>query len=231
MYNEFEKDEDNWRPDPPKWTVITKKALSYAFGIFVVAIIGFLVVRMLLSQPPRAMKQAVWNDTLYTAYQTEGNALKLDQISTPSSFSESSMMSVYTILYCPSVKQLQVTVRFNDRLFDYLAEDYPEVKDMMERGEDLYVFNLTYRANDTLVTVKDHSFVKDEKGGYTYYRLIFENITLEGVANMTVNACYVGRPNTPEESVTIYSTGYGTIPFDYKTPKGVTKGIRKGNEQ
>ena len=229
MFNEFEKEDDSWRPDPPKWTVITKKVLSYAFGIFVVALIGFLVIRMILSQPPKAMKQAVWDDNLFNAYQTArdgGEALELNQISTPNSFSESSMFSVYTILYAPNAKQLQVTVRYNNRALNYLVQDYPEAQALIDSDAEIYVFNLSYRVNDELKTVNTYKYVKDEKAGYTYYRLIFNGIDLEGVAGMTVNACYVGRPDVPEETVTVYSTGYSVIPFDYKKPKAVTKDIK-----
>ena len=229
MFNEFEKEDDSWRPDPPKWSVITKKVLSYAFGIFVVALIGFLVIRMILSQPPKAMKQAVWDDTLLTAYQTAkdgGEALELNQISTPNSFSESSMFSVYTILYAPDVKQLQMTVRYNNRALNYLVQDYPDAQALIDADAEIYVFNLSYRVNDELKTVNTYKYVKDEKAGYTYYRLIFDGIDLEGVAGMTVNACYVGRPDVPEETITVYSTGYSVIPFDYKKPKSVTKDIK-----
>ena len=230
MFNEFENEDDSWRPDPPKWTVITKKVLSYAFSIFVVALIGFLVTRMILSQPPKAMKRAVWDDTLLSAYQTakaEGRDFELNQISTTNSFSESSMFSVYTILYSPEAKQLQVTVRYNNRALNYLTQDYTEAKSLVESGSEIYVFNLSYTKDDTQHTVDTYKYVKDEKAGYTYYRLIFNGIELDGVAAMTVNACYVGRPTVSEETISVYSTGYAVIPFDFKAPKRVTKNIKQ----
>lgn len=230
MFNEFEKEDDSWRPDPPKWTVITKKALSYAFGVFAVALIGFLVLRMILSQPPKAMKQAVWDDTLFGAYQTakaENRDFELNQISTPNSFSESSMFSVYTILYSPEAKQLQLTVRYNNRALNYLTQDYPEAKALVESGSEIYVFNLSYTKNDSQHTLDTYKYVKDEKAGYTYYRLIFNGVELDGVAAMTVNACYVGRPTVSEEAMSVYSAGYSVIPFDFKAPKGVTRDIKQ----
>ena len=229
MFDEFEKEDDSWRPEPPKVAVIAKKAVGYLFAAFVIFIIGFLVIRSITSQPPRAMKNVLWDETLYGAFQTEkaaGTTLKIDRINAPNSFSESNMFSVYTILYTPSVGQLQVTVRYNERLLNYLAEDYPESAELVKAGKDVYTFNLTYRKDDTLHTVSSYESVRDEKGGYTYYRLIFEGITLEGVVDMTVNACYVGRPEMPRESVTVYSSGYPVLPFDYKAPKGANKDVK-----
>ena len=222
MYSEFEKEDDSWRPEPAKWTVIVKKLFAYVLTALIVFIIGFLVIRSVISQPPKAMKSIVWDDTLFSVYKTEkdaGRELEVNRISAPDSFSDSNMFSVYTILYTPAAKQLQVTVRFNDRIFGYLAEEYPEATALISEGKDAYVFNLTYRKDDALHTVSAYEYVKDTKGGYTYYRLIFDGIELEGVANMTVNACYVGRPNTPRESVTVYSSGFTVLPFDYKKPK------------
>lgn len=226
MFNEFENEPDSWRPDPPKWTVIVKKTISYALALFVIVTIGFLVFRSILSQPPKAMKEVVWDDDLIAAYNSakaEGKELEINQISTPNSFSESSMFSVYTIVYIPSLEQLQITLRYNDRALNYLYNDYPEAK-ALGKDDEIYKYHLSYKKDDSAYTVSSYRYTKAHKGGYTYRRLIFDGIPFEGVAGMTLGISYIGLPSVTRESILIYNGGYTVFPFNYKTPKA-TKNI------
>lgn len=234
MFNEFEKEDDQWRPDEPKAWTVTKKVISLAFGIFVFAFIGFLLVRMFLSNPPKAMKKPVWDDTLLAAYNEArdgGEELKIVQIPTSNAFSEDSKFSVYTVTYAPSVKQLQFTVRYNDRVLNYLVQDYPEAKKLIDGGkEEIYVYSLTVTRGDAVETVNTYKYTKFSRGGYTYRRLIFDNIDLEGVSSVYVGAAYSGKPAVIRHTVCVYENStyklVSQMPlFSYSKPKGKTKNI------
>ena len=230
MFNEFEKEDDSWRPDPPKWTVIVKKAVGYAFSALVIGIIAFLVIRMIMSKPPKDMKELVWNDTLISAYTVaanEGRELEIKQISSTNSFSEDSMFSVYTILYVPEIKQLQFTIRYNNRALNYLVEDYPEAQAIVDKNsdkdpqndEEIYVFNLTYRKDGQIHTMTDYTSYADSKAGYTYRRLVFENVDLTGIAEIYVNVCYTARPNSPRHTMYVYHDKFAMLDYVYEAPK------------
>lgn len=230
MFDEFGKEDDSWRPPLPKWWIYTKKALAYGFASLVIFIIGFLVVRMMLSQPPRQMKDIVWNDSLYSSYtesKAKGEKLSVIQISSTDSFSDDNMMSVYTILYVPELKQLQFTVRYNDRILNYLAQDYPEALDLAEAKKELYTFRLRYTVDGQELYSDEYSYVKAHKGGYTYRRLIFENVDLSNssIAAMYVDACYVGAPALARNTMFVYKTSFSQLPYDYSIPKSADKNI------
>jgi hypothetical protein len=146
-------------------------------------------------------------------------------------YGEDGMFSIYTIVYIPRAKQLQFTVRINDRALNYLAEDYPEAKQMDKNGEELYTYSLSVRREEETATVSYYLYTCDHSFGYTYRRLIFDNIELEGVTSVKLNVAFAGKPNVVRQTVNIYSSA--TFPsikalpdFSYKEPNGVTKGIK-----
>ena len=89
MYNEFEKEDDSWRPPQKKWWVITKKVLGYTVIALALAFIAFLIVRMIISKPPKGITELVWTDKAFEAYTSakeSGSKLAVLQISSSDSF-------------------------------------------------------------------------------------------------------------------------------------------------
>ncbi len=235
MFDEFEKEDDQWRPDEPKAWKITKKALGWAFAAFVILFIGFLVLRMLLSDPPSSMEKVVWNQKLfdtYTVAKNEKRELEVLKIPTSDSFSEDGFHSIYEIAYVPEAKQLQFTVRHNDRAVKYLAQDHPEVRDIEKNKGEIYVYSLTVRSAESSATVDAYGYTSDSRFGYTYRRLIFDDIDLTGVTSIKLNIACSVRPTVTLQTINVYSNSvYKTaseLPdFSYDAPKKVTGGIKQ----
>ena len=249
MFDEFEKEDDQWRPEGSRVVKIIKKSLKWSIAALTIALIGFLVLRMITSNPPGSMKKVVWNDTLLNAYNTakaEKSEFEVLQIPADDSFSskptvdgqpvsetygEDGMFSIYTIVYIPQAKQLQFTVRINDRSLNYLSEDYPEAIQMDKDGQELYTYSLSVRREEETATVSDYSYTCAHRFGYTYRRLIFDNIELEGVTSVKLNVAFAGKPTVVRQTVNIYSSAsfpsIKALPdFGYKAPSKVTDGIK-----
>lgn len=243
MYNEFEKEEDSWRPPQKKWWVITKKVLGYTVIALALAFIALLIVRMITSKPPKGMTELIWTDEAFeafTAAKESGSKLAVLQISSSDSFDKgdgdenksddmaSAMTSIYATYYIPSVNEIQFTVRFNDRLVNYLEKDYPEARSMFEDGKELYSFVLTFEYEDEKRQVTDYRFLKDEKAGYTYRRLVFdigEGVEIEKVSTMSVEVYYIGNMADVRHKMFVYKSTFGRLEYGYDTPKAATKGF------
>ncbi len=233
MFNEFEHEDDQWRPDPPKALVIFKKTLWIAFCVFAFSFIGFLLLRMFTSNPPREMKNPVWNDELFSAYtkaKNEGKDLQILQIPSSNSFSEDNMFSIYTITYTPDIHQLQFTVRFNNRALNHLEEKYPEHADFIDKKNEVYSFSLTVKRGDDTEIIRSYEYIKSERFGYTFYRLIFSDVDVSTTSSVKVNTHFSLNEAVPQNTIDIYDNGVykdlATLPpFDFSAPKKQKEGI------
>ena len=249
MYNEFEKEEDNWRPPQKKWWVITKKVLGYTVVALALAFIALLIVRMITSKPPKGMTKLIWTDEAFEAFSTakeSGSKLAVTQISSSDSFDKgdgdddksddmaSAMTSIYATYYIPAINEIQFTVRFNDRLVNYLEKDYPEARETFDSGKELYSFVLTFEYEDEEKRVSNYRFIKDEKAGYTYRRLVFDigdGIELEKISTMSVEVYYVGNTADVRHKMFVYKSTFGKLDYDYDAPKAATKGFAVKNDE
>lgn len=235
MFDEFEKEDDSWRPDEPKALTVIKKALKWGFVAFAALFIGILVLRLILSNPPSSMKKAVWNERAFNAYNASEGEFEILKIPTSDSFSTDGFHTVYEIAYIPSINQLQFTVRHNDRALNYIESDYPEIREIEKNGGELYVYTLTVKRADEETTVSTYEYTCAARFGYTYRRLIFEDIDLTGVTSVRLNISNAVRPSVISQTISIYSNSkYPTVAslpdFGFDKPKKVTENIKSSKE-
>lgn len=192
MFDEFGKEDDQWRPEIPKYRRVLFQIFRVLFVGFVFFLIALMVVRLISSKPPASMKKMIWNDTARAAYAEMGDDFKVERILSSDSFSKDSMFSVDMITYAESIGQLQFTVRYNDRVLRYLEQDYPGATEAT-KGTETYVFVL----KDNLGNVyTDYEYVSDARSGYTYRHLIFDNVTIEDVTEIKLHVYYAGDVQT-----------------------------------
>ena len=236
MFNEFEKEDDQWRPPQKKWWVITKKVIRTGIVVLCIAFIGFLILRMCTSQPPDEMTEIVWTDRAVSAYKKgkeTGKPLKVMKVSSSDSFDKgdgdddktndvgSAMTSIHATYYIPAVNELQFTVRFNNRLINYLEKDHPEARQLFEDGKEVYKYVITFEYNEEERTVTDYTYTCDEKAGYTYRRLVFflgEDVQIEKVNLMTLEVYYVGDSDSIRHTMYVYKSSYGMLEQEYEAP-------------
>ena len=65
----------------------------------------------------------------------------------------------------------------------------------------------------------DYTSYADSKAGYTYRRLVFENVDLTGIAEIYVNVCYTARPNSPRHTMYVYHDKFAMLDYVYEAPK------------
>lgn len=216
MFDEFGKEDDQWRPEPPKYVKVIKKAFSVFFICFVFGLIALMSVRLIASKPPSSMKKMVFNEITESGYNTYGKDFKVQHILASESFNsdgmpEDSMFSVSMITYAPQIRQLQVTVRYNNRALNYLKAAYPDAENVT--GEH-YVFAL----RDNLgVKYTSYSYTKAEKTGYTYRRLVFDNVSLTDVSEIKLHVYYVNQESKeePRHTLSVYRYDYAVNDYDY----------------
>jgi hypothetical protein len=219
MFDEFGSEDDQWRPDPPKWRTIGFKVFKIAFTAFAFFLIGLMVFRLMSSKPPKNMKQLVWDEALVALVAentASGEQTEIKNIVSYDSFSEDGMFSVYTIIYIPELEQLQFTVRYNNRALNYLDADYPGAKDA--EGEH-YVFMLR---DDHGTKYTDYSYTSDKKMGYTYRRLIFNGVDFTDVSAMYVDVYYSGDFDAEKEArhtMYVYRYDFAQNKYTDFTPK------------
>lgn len=235
MFNEFEKEEDSWRPPQKRWWVLTKKILSYALISFIVLFIAFLIFRSIESQPPKSMTEFIWTDSSLQAYNTSNGdgSFKVISISSSQSFDQGDgdddktddtktpMVSIYSTYYTPSTSELQFAVRYNNRLFDYLFEAYPQMQELYDDDKEMYVYTLRYEYADEEYTVTDYTSSSAKKGGYTYKKMFFEldpTHKLEDVSIMELEIACVAEPSNVRHVLYIFKSGFGMLEYDYDDP-------------
>ena len=223
MFDEFGKEDDQWRPDAPKYVKIIKKAFSVLFVCFIFGLIALMSVRLIASKPPSIMKKMIFTEITENGYNTYGKDFTVKHILASDSFNsdgkrEDSMFSVSLITYSPEIKQLQVTVRYNNRALNYLKEEYPAAADITD-GE-YYVYALRDNLGKKYTS---YSYIKAEKTGYTYRRLVFDNVDLTDVSEMKLELYFVGQESKESARHTLYVYRYDFAQNDYDYGKPLSK--------
>ncbi len=226
MFDEFDKEDDNWRPEDPKCIKVLKKLPGILFTIFVFSLIAFIVFRLVISKPPKSMKEMIWTEATLSAYEQAGNDFKVEHILCSDSFSEDGMFSVSQITYCKAASQLQVTLRYNDRSMAYLTKDYPDA----ESAAETYRFLLR---NDKNVRYTSYLYSSDAKNGYTYRHLIFDGVSLTDVSAMYLDVYYSGDYQPTEKArhtLYVYRYDFSTEEYDAGKPELGKYELKEQNE-
>ncbi len=217
MFDEFEKEDDNWRPEQPKAIKILKKIPGILFTALALSVIAFLVIRLMLSKPPSEMKEMIWTNNFDTAYQAADGDIDVKQILCSDSFSDDGMFSVSAITYCEPARELQLTVRYNDRVLNYLYADYPDAE---SKNEEPYTFTLR---DDHGNYFDKYEYTSKSRTGYTYRHLIFENITLTDISALYLDVYYSGDYDTakePRHTMYVYRYDFAMPDYDIKNAIG-----------
>lgn len=173
-------------------TVIKVMAVLLIFSVC-----GVLIWRMCSSGDPESVSVLTPNKTLCEAYRENGEELTLRyqyQSTITRGESNAGYFSVTQYVFIPEANQVQLVFRYNNSTIQYLARDYalPEIP-----SKDAHLFDVTLVRTDDLTPDdrednldpetlgKTRYFpsevytVRDTSPLYTYYRYVFENVTLE----------------------------------------------------
>ena len=215
IHNEFENEDDEWRPEKNKVRRIIEKSVGILFVGTVFALILLMVVRLAMSKPPASMNTMIWTENAVNAYLSEGEDFTVTHFPSTDSFSDDRMFSISQITYTESIGQIQATVRYNARVLNYLREDYG--LESLPDGET-YVFMLRDNFGNVY---KDYHYTSDEKGGYLYRHVIFDGVTMEDVTKLVLEAYYIGDVREQESvraELYMYRYDYAAQPYAAPMP-------------
>ena len=190
-----------------------------------------LIWRMVTSRDPKSMCVLIPNDALLLAYEEDGEELLMQYQNlttvtngkTKDGTSNAGYFSVTQYVFIPKADQVQLVFRYNNSTLKHLAEDYglDEIppKDgtyfdvSLVRSIDLTPNNREDNYNDDGTTPENikterflpSSFERDTTALYTYYRYVFEGVSVtEDTVGVFADVYYL-------EDLDYTERAYGTV--------------------
>ena len=180
---------------------IIGRIIGILVGLFVFAVCGLLVWRMFFSTKiPKNIDTMTPNTILSEAYEAHNGNLtyRYQEFSTISRAKDSyGYFSVETCVFIPEANQVQLVFRYNNSTIEHLQEDYG-LDSLPEKSQHLFDVSLVI-ANDPTPDNHDDDYqsdlletkrilpsgepLREETTLYTFYRYVFDGVTVEDVTN------------------------------------------------
>lgn len=179
--------EDNqYHPEfePSRAAIIIKKVFKYAFFALIIFIYGFFILRFCTSEPDMKI---IWTPEAISAKNEMGDDFKVytqkqhifidEYKNVPVSDNSDQTkrygynISIFDVMYFPSTKQLQVTVRYNKSIMDDLMDEYGV--DSIDGEPFLYTLLL-----EDGTRISTYKYTASSNNRYYFRYLIFDNVDL-----------------------------------------------------
>lgn len=174
---------------------IAGKIIKWTLVLFVIAVNALVLWRVFFSANiPSDLKPLRVNETLADAYLQNGENLTLcyqDQLSLSYDKGSQGYFGIPYYVFIPEAKQVQVVFRYNNSTLRNLAKDYglEEIPDKSLELFDVTLLKTTDLTPDIANDASDPNAVQNERIHpssqikettmlYTYYRFVFENVTV-----------------------------------------------------
>ena len=191
---------------------IAKKIISTTVTVLIFLIIGALFFRMWSADYcPKSMKGLYFTDALSEKYKRSPEDFEAFRQDIRIQYDESKegyFFALNTVLV-PSSDALQVSVRYNDIIFETLAEEYDFAPEDMKE-EDMFIYSAfacTGSDGDggySGVEYELSDIVYDDFWMYTYAKLCFDGIDLDGVYWVRIDIHLNNEEKTRLTSLAVY---------------------------
>ncbi len=188
------------------------------FSLFILSVCSLLIWRVFIStRVPDSIRPIKKTDELAAAYQTHGENLILryqEQATITRGDHNYGYFSVSSCVFIPQANQVQIVFRYNNSTIKSLAKDYG-LAELPKKSEHLFDVTLVKTTDltpendaDDLDPTTLHSErifptgepIREETSLYTYYRYVFDGVTIEDVTDaIYVDVYYVGALNYEEK--------------------------------
>ena len=207
---------------------IIGRLIKLFFTLIILAINAILVWRVFFSAAiPDGIKTLTPNEQLSAAYAQYGDELTLryqDLATITRAEQNYGYFSVPQCVFIPQANQVQIVFRYNNSTLEHLREDYA-LEQLPSREETLFDVTLVRTTDLTPENKEDNikdvttlakerymptSVERDTTTLYTYYRFVFDGITVEELTDgIFVDVYYVG-------DIHYEQSAYGTLCiYDY----------------
>lgn len=154
------------------------KGLIIAICLFVVGVLVFRLV--LFNYYPKAIKNIYFNSELTALYQEKGGEIDAKTQSLRAPYDDPDFASFFAdnLIIIKDAGQLQLSVRYNESVFDTVEEKYGVRLD--EESADLFEFSLEripFKESEAAYTIGELDYCEsDSLLMYTYYKLVFDGV-------------------------------------------------------
>ena len=171
------------------------------FSLFIFGVCAILIWRVFFSTKiPKEIDFLTPNARLTEAYEANGGKLTLryQELSTITRAKDSyGYFSVVSYVFIPEAEQVQLVFRYNNSTIRHLQEDYA-LAELPDKSEHLFDVSLVKATDLTPETHEDDldesklqtqrilptgEPLREETALYTFYRYVFDGVTVEDITN------------------------------------------------
>lgn len=199
------------------------RVVKLTLTLFVFAVTALMLWRVFFSANiPETLKPLTVNDRTRAAYEQYGDDMTLqyqEQKTLTYGTDNAGYFGVAEYVFIPQADQVQVVLRYNNSTLKNLAKDYglAEIPDKAGDYFDITLLHVTDLTPDNAednadpaalqsVRIAPTSVTRDTTSLYTYYRLVFDGVTIDeqAVSHVFLDVYYVGDLDYEKEP-------YGTL--------------------
>lgn len=198
------------------------KAVKFVLVFMVFAVIALFVFRIIVQSDKHRLNEVTGNSVLADCYKNGGDQITAQSHKLVDEISDDGYFMLYSFVYFPEAKQLQVTAQFNGKsVCNYAKKDHTDSDSSNELiiSQDDISFTLGISdssGNEIVPTVsgEEHFWM------YTYIRLVFDDVTITDDTDLTV---YMYAKSS---MISSYVLHYAEQPLEsYKLSKAEIKAI------
>lgn len=200
----------------------------------ILAVVGIVVWRVFFSTKiPDEVRDLQKNDALTAAWETYGDNLtfrRQEQATITRGEHNNGYFSVVDCVFIPEAAQVQLVFRYNNSTIRHLARDY-QLDRVPDKGEELFEVTLLRTTDLTPEDKSDNgdpatlaeerfyptSAVRAETSLYTYYRFVFDGVTVEGNTDGVFADIYyrgdIDYKKTPYGALCLCADGDAWLPY------------------
>ncbi len=149
------------------------KIAKHIITFIVFLLCGLFIFRCCIASDQSVLKSLTVTDTLREAYAADPS-IEILTHDLPYEISEDGYLSGYSLVMIPSIKQTQITLRYNDSIFSY--NDLPE--------DAVFTYCLTDSVTGEEIT--GEVLASQDKWMYNYRRVVFDGLSWTEENNLTV---------------------------------------------
>ncbi len=190
---------------------IAKRIISVTISVLIFLFIGALLFRIWSADYcPKSMKRLYFTEELIEEYRQDPEGFEAYRQNIRIKYDDSKEGYYFALntIVVPSGDALQTTVRYNDSLFEALELEYGFAPD--KEKEDMFIYSAfacTGSDGDDGYTGTEYKLdeiVYDEFWMYTYAKLCFDNIDLDGVYWVRIDVYLNDAEKTRLGSLVVY---------------------------
>ena len=147
------------------------------FVLFGIAVVGIFILSA-INDAENGPNTITPTEGAVSAYRNGDPILSHD---TDQKFSSDGNIRCYKMIYIPSAKEFQITVKYNNIVYQKLEADADD-------GFEFVLYNTETKEENTDYTVSEHP----SKGRFEFYRLVFHNVEFSDTADIELAMHPVG---------------------------------------